>query len=118
MIDEEVTQIPGADRAFISEQKIVQYLLNFDHPDGASKARVLAHAGFDVARPDELEQALRQQHLSSDARQRKPSPFGTKYEITRPLTGPTGSVMVTSVWIVRTGESFPRLITIIPEPML
>ena len=118
MIDEQIAQIPGADRAFISEQKIVQYLLNLDHPDGASKARVLAHAGFDVARPDELEHALRQQHLSGNARQGGPSPFGKKYEITRPLNGPAGSVMVTSVWIVRTSESFPRLITIIPEPIL
>ncbi len=118
MIDEAITQIPGADRALISKEKIVRYLLNFDHPDGASKARVLAHAGFDAAKPDEFEQVLRQQHLCGEARPGKPSPFGRKYEIARPLTGPAGSVMITSVWIVRTGESFPRLITIIPEPTI
>ena len=117
MIDEATERIPGADHALICKDKIVQYLLNLDHPDGASKAQVLAHAGFDVADPDMLEQALRKQHLFGGARDGNRSPFGKKYEITRSLTGPAGRVMVTSVWIVRTGESFPRLITVIPEPI-
>ncbi|MFH1919306.1 MAG: DUF6883 domain-containing protein [Planctomycetota bacterium] len=109
-------RIPGAERALISEEKIVRYLLNIDHPDGASKARVLAHAGFDATCPEELEWALRKQHLSADAREGAPSAFGAKYEITRSLSGPKGSIMATSVWMIRHGESFPRLITLIPEP--
>jgi hypothetical protein len=108
-------RVPGADNAVISREKIVDYLLNFDHPEGASKARVLARAGFDAARPEELENALRKQHLTRNARRGKPSPFGEKYEITEYLTGPEGSVRATSVWIVRVGEFFPRLITLIPE---
>lgn len=108
-------QIPGAERALISKEKIVRYLLNLDHPDGASKARVLGHAGFDSTRPEELEQALREQHLSIDAREGSPSPFGAKYEITQLLSGPKASIMATSVWMIRHGESFPRLITLIPE---
>jgi len=108
-------RIPGAERALISEDKLVRYLLNWDHPDGASKARVLAHAGFDGARPYELDQALREQHLAVEAQRGKPSPFGRKYEITQLLSGPEGTVTVTSVWMIRHGESFPRLITIVPE---
>jgi len=110
-------QIPGADRAVISEEKIVEYLLNLDHPDGASKARVLARAGFDLAWPQELSQALREQHLACDARGGRESPFGKKYKITAPLTGPAGTVAVTSVWMVRKGESSPRLITLVPGAM-
>jgi len=108
-------RIPGVERALISEDKVVRYLLNFDHPDGASKARVLAHAGFDGSRPHELDRALREQHLHVEAREGRPSPFGKKYEITQPLSGPKGTIMVTSVWMIRHGESFPRLITIVPE---
>lgn len=110
-------RIPEASQALISKEKIVEYLLNPDHPDGASKARVLAHAGFDPAWPDELEQALREQHLSGDAREGMKSPFGTKYEITASLTGPTGTVIVTSVWMIRHEETFPRLITLVPGEM-
>jgi hypothetical protein len=109
-------RIPAVERAFISREKIVGYLLNPDHPDGASKARLLAEAGFDATRPEQLEQALTAQHLSGDAREGRPSPFGKKYEVTGPLSGPQGSVMATSVWRIRYGESFPRLITLIPEP--
>jgi len=108
--------IPGAERALISKEKLVRYLLNLDHPDGPSKARVLAHAGFDSTRPEELEETLREQHLASHAREGGPSPFGAKYEITHVLSGPKASIMATSVWIIRHGESFPRLITLIPEP--
>jgi len=107
--------IPGAQHAIISADKIVRYLLNVEHPDGASKARVLARAGFAVERPEELEWSLRADHLTRDAREGTPSPFGTKYEIVGPLTGPTGTVVVKSIWMTRFGESFPRLITVIPE---
>jgi hypothetical protein len=89
--------------------------LTFEHPDGASKARVLAHAGFDAARPWELERSLREQHLSLDAHYGRSSPFGDKYEITGWLAGSKGRVWVTSVWIIGRSEPAPRLITIIPE---
>lgn len=108
-------RIPFAEQAFIPIEKLTDYLLNVDHPDGGPKARVLAHAGFCVEAPEEFEQALREQHLTREARQGKPSPFGTKYEITGRLTGPSGEVFVTSVWIVLHGETTPRLITVVPE---
>ncbi len=108
-------RIPGAEHATISREKIVQYLLNVDHPDGGSKAAVLAHAGFSAGRPEELEEALRTQHLSLAATRGKPSEYGEKYEIVGPLRGPAGRVMVRSIWIVRHGERVPRLITLIPE---
>ncbi len=108
-------RIPGADRAIISREKIVEYLLNLDHPDGGSKAELLARAGFAANRPEELEQALRAQHLSLDANKGKPSAFGEKYEIIGPLTGAAGRVIVRSVWIIRAGEAAARLITLVPE---
>jgi hypothetical protein len=108
-------RIPGADRAIVSREKIVQYLLNVDHPDGGSKAAVLALAGFSADRPEELELALRSQHLSLTANKGKPSAYGEKYEIVGLLTGPAGRVMVRSIWIIRQGEAVPRLITLVPE---
>jgi hypothetical protein len=108
-------RIPGADRAIISREKIVQYLLNVDHPDGGSKAALLVRAGFSTDRPEELEQVLRNQLLPQTAEGGKPSAYGEKYEIVGSLTGPTGRVMVRSIWIVRQGEHVPRLITLVPE---
>ncbi|MHB1036073.1 MAG: DUF6883 domain-containing protein [Pirellulales bacterium] len=108
-------RIPGAENSVVPEEKIVYYLLNEDHPDGASKSRFLHLAGFARTRPYELQRALKNHVLSHDAREGRKSPFGRKYEVAGPLIGPTGSVMVLSVWIILHGESVPRLITIIPE---
>jgi hypothetical protein len=109
-------RIPSAADALIASEKIVDYLLNVDHPDGGPKARVLLSAGFDRDRPGESERALREQHLTRDARPGKPSPFGTKYEITGALQGRRGSVVVESIWIIRHGETMPRLVTVVPVP--
>lgn len=108
-------RIPRFEEAVIAPEKITEYLLNDDHPEGKSKARFLALAGFERTEPQALDAALRAQHLPSEARFGKPSPFGIKYEVTGPLTGPAGAVIITSIWIVRHGEPFPRLITIVPE---
>ena len=110
-------RIPNSEHANISEEKIVLYLLNPDHVDGASKARVLARAGFHADNPQELEKALREQHLTLEAEIGKYSPFGVKYEISGGLIGPAGSVLVKTIWMIRIGESFPRLITLVPETL-
>ena len=72
-------RIPGADRAIVSREKIVQYLLNLDHPDGGSRAAVLAHAGFSAERPEELEHALRTQHLSLTRRNKNDCPIQPRH---------------------------------------
>ena len=108
-------RIPAADHALIPREKIVKYLLNLDHPDGGSKAALLTHVGFSADRPEELERALRTQHLSLAAKKGKPSAYGEKYEIVGPLTGAFGEIMVRSIWITLRDKSVPRLITLIPE---
>ena len=44
------------------------------------------------------------------------TPYGQKYLIRAMLLGPSGSSSaVVSVWIVLTGEEFPRFVTAYPE---
>jgi len=44
--------------------------------------------------------------------------YGQEYAIRATLVGPSGSSAdVTSVWIVRTGEDFPRFVTAYPEDL-
>jgi hypothetical protein len=58
---------------------------------------------------------LREQILSLDAQPGRPSPYGQKYETLGPLTGPNGkNAWVRTIWIVLTGETAPRLVTLIP----
>jgi hypothetical protein len=43
------------------------------------------------------------------------STFGQKYEVNGILRGPSGrEARVTTIWIVKNGEDFPRLVTVYP----
>ena len=63
----------------------------------------------------QLEADLRHQHLPQDALTDARTRYGQKYSIRATLTRPAGSARVVSVWVVRTGEDFPRFVTAYPE---
>ena len=42
-------QLPNNAAAYVPEEKLINYLLNMDHPIGGSKARLLAGHGFTIA---------------------------------------------------------------------
>jgi hypothetical protein len=51
----------------------------------------------------------------SVAVERQWSAFGQKYEVDGILRGPSGrEARVTTIWIVKNGEDFPRLVTVYP----
>ncbi|MBI2440445.1 MAG: hypothetical protein HYV35_03640 [Lentisphaerae bacterium] len=43
-----IKQLPNASRALVEREKIVNYLLCADHPDGGSKARFFQRFSFSV----------------------------------------------------------------------
>jgi len=106
--------LPDADRAVIDPIKLHGYLLSASHPIGRFKARFFGALGFTAARWSELEDALRTQHLRSEAQPSLPDPQGRFYTIRAKLQGPVGASFVRSVWMVRTGEDFPRFVTAYP----
>jgi hypothetical protein len=102
--------------AIITPEKLRDYLLSPTHPDGHGKAEYLARLGYSQAEWRQLEADLRDQHLSREAEPSRPSPYGKKYEILGPLTGPNGaSAWVRTIWIILTSEKQARLVTLIPE---
>jgi hypothetical protein len=85
------------------------------HPDGRTKAEYLGRLGHSQEASGRLDVDLREQILSLEAQPGRPSPYGQKYEILGPLTGPNGkNAWVRAIWIVLTGETAPRLVTLIP----
>jgi filamentous hemagglutinin len=105
--------------AIIPADKLRDYLLSTTHPDGRGKAEYLSRLGYSQDTAAELDADLREQTLSLDAEQGRLSPYGQKYEILGPLTGPNGSTAwVRTIWIVLTGETAPRLVTLIPAGKL
>jgi hypothetical protein len=111
--------LPNADQARIDPRKLRDYALNLGHVSGRYKALYFAQMGYTAQDWQRLERDIRTQHLSQSAEPGQPSPFGRKYTITAPLHGPNGEVrQVTTVWIIRAGDSIPELVTITPAARL
>lgn len=107
--------LPNADRAEIDPTKLRDYLLSADHPLGRFKARFFRALGFSADRWEELESALRTQHLIRDVEPSASTASGQKFTIRAILNGPRGeSAVVVSVWFVQAGESVPRFVTAYP----
>ena len=108
-------KIPNAEKAVIDPIKLHGYLLSTSHPIGRFKAVFFARLGYGAANWQALDEALRKQHLGTDAKEVENDERGQKYEIRAILKGPAGqSAAVVSIWMIRAGESIPRFITAYP----
>jgi hypothetical protein len=109
-------KVPNAENAVIARDKIADYLLNADHPQGGSKARLLVSLGYSAVQWERLATDLRIAHLSEEIIASSISSWGRRYEVVAPLTGPSGdAVMFRSVWQIDLGSDMPRSITMYPE---
>jgi hypothetical protein len=107
--------LPHADEAVIDPAKLRDYLLSTTHPLGRFKARVFGALGFSADRWQELESALRTQHLTQEAESLPATRSGQKFTIQAILTGPNGEfAAVVSVWFIRAAETAPRFVTAYP----
>ncbi len=101
--------------AIIPPDKLRDYLLSTTHPDGRGKAEYLGRLGYSHDAFGQLDADLREQVLSREAQPGRASRYGQKYEILGPLTGPNGkTAWVRAIWMILTGETAPRLVTLIP----
>ena len=108
-------RLPNSDRAEIDPEKLRDYLLSSEHPLGRFKARFFAALGFSAKDWQELELALRTQHLTQDAHPGTSTVHGQRFTIRAILRGPAGqSAMVVSVWFIRANETVPRFVTAYP----
>jgi hypothetical protein len=104
-----VMKMPGGDAAIVDRQKLTGYCLNPEHPRGKHKARVFATLGFTAENADELRAALLIAAASASAQPATSDQFGDRYVLEFEIEGPQGNGIVKSTWIVRRGESAPRL---------
>jgi len=107
--------IPDAKRAVATPEKVRDYLLNLDHPDGASKAVWFHSLGYirdnwQVLAADLLVIARDCEHFDTQR-----STYGVKYM----AVGTVGRAghrpgNVLTVWVVENDDP-PRLVTAYPE---
>ena len=105
-------QLPNGHRAIVTEAKLLDYLLNEDHPDQPGRAELFRRLlGITPATFERLRAALLAAAATGDASPGKPSPSGTKYEVRFDMAGPRGSRTILSVWMIERGQPDPRLVT-------
>jgi hypothetical protein len=107
-------RLPKAHLAIVDQDKLVQYLLNSEHPDGRPKARFFAALGYWAGDPEPLRQALIDLAQRTDMEE-VPFQYGVKYVGTGDIEGQGGrKARLTTVWLTEPGEPSPRLITAYP----
>jgi hypothetical protein len=103
-------RLPNAAQAVVEVEKLRDYWLSPVHARGRHKARVFAnvlgirreHAAF-------LRKTLLEAALTSDVTLGERDAYGQRYVLDFSMTGPAGSAMVRSTWIVLSSENFARL---------
>ena len=109
-------KLPNREFAVIEPEKLTDYLLNPNHRRGGAKARLLIRFGYSATDWQRLEADIRQYHLGTDVEMVRETPYGTRYQIFAALQTPTNeSLLVRTVWQVDHGQTFPRLITLVPD---
>ena len=105
--------LPNGARAVVEVAKLAHYCLDPSHPRGRHKARAFtARLGLTREHAFLLRSALL--HAASVADTvilGRVDSFGARYVLDFVLTGPKGPGILRSIWIVKAGEDFPRLVS-------
>ena len=105
-------KLPNPESAVVDLAKLRDYCLSQEHPRGRHKARMFAAIlGFTAQDAEELQQALLSAAHTCEAFSVGGDDYGQRYAVDFPVDGPGGMAAIRSLWIVRRGESFPRLIS-------
>lgn len=104
-----MVKLPNAENAVVEIQKLCDYCLSPEHPRGKHKARVFSSAlGLTAEDSAKLCQTLLCAAVSEEAAPTEEDEYGKRYVLDFEMSTETGSAIVRSGWIIRSGEDFPR----------
>jgi hypothetical protein len=104
--------VPNAERAILDIRKIAEYCLSPVHPRGRHKARVFRDA-LDLNQDEAgwLQAALLDGLRQHEAIEYSNDVLGSRWRVDMPVSRHGKTVVVRTVWIVRSGEQIPRFVT-------
>jgi hypothetical protein len=98
--------------AIIPREKLLNYLLTPRRKN--DKSGFLAQAGFTLANPVQLEQAIRRLIAENDAVSDRQNEYGIFYRVEGGLYGPEGRLLIVTIWIQQTIDDRFRFVTLKP----
>lgn len=108
-------KLPNANRARVDKEKILNYLLCREHPDGGSKAKFFKRFGFDRGEWELLADALRRHAEDHEVAKMVETGYGRRYIINGTIRTADGrNPVVRTVWVIDEGSELPRLVTAHP----
>lgn len=104
--------LPNQASADIDVAKLRDYCLNATHPRGRHKARMFLSAlGITSADAAWLRESLMRALPLHDAERQVIDQFGERWAADLALARQGRKAVIRTVWIIRTGEAAPRLVT-------
>jgi len=108
----DVTILPNAADAFIDEEKLIGYSLNFEHPTGKHKAYVFQkRLNITSADIDWLIEQIFVNILLNEAKLVSTIRHGTLWQVDFSIEKEKNTAIIRTGWIIRLEENFPRLTT-------
>lgn len=105
-------KLPGGERAIVGDDKLSGYCLNSEPPEGRHKARVFQSLlGLGPGQAPILKEALREAAAGEPAERVGTTPYGDLYIVDFVMLAEDKTVPVRPVWIIRSGEEVPRLVS-------
>jgi hypothetical protein len=104
--------LPNAAHAHVDIAKLRDYCLSSSHPEGRHKARVFLSA-LDLSAQDAefLRRAILDAVVFTDAVPADTDPFGSRHVVDFELKRGNRKAMIRTAWIIRRGETIPRMLT-------
>ncbi|MDD5179686.1 MAG: hypothetical protein PHT15_00305 [Gallionellaceae bacterium] len=106
-------KLPNGTQAVVDIEKLRDYCLNSDHPEGRHKARVfLSTLGMMPSDAADLRQILLDAAIKAeDVVMSSTDEYGRRYFMDHEVMWNNRVARIRSAWIVRSGENLPRLTT-------
>jgi len=104
-------KLPNGDRAIIPIEKLTDYCLNPEHPDGKHKARVFASAmGITRQNAEELRDLVSRAAIHGEVAQQAITPFGQQFKVDWAVPG-YDDIILRTIWLVPSNQPHPRLVS-------
>ncbi len=106
-------KLPNGANAVVDIEKLRDYCLSSQHPEGRHKARVfLSTLGMTSSDAGKLREIfLSAAAVNNEISMTSADQYGYRYTLDVVVTWGSREALVRSAWIIKTGEEFPRLVS-------